>query len=114
MFQGDKQAHGAGKGSLGKAMDFSVVTCPATGELDKSPAVGGRECLYRIAFRNMSRLTMQVATVWWDGAMPQALHLLLTDHDSNLQTLDASIHHGWIPGHSSNCKKGQGCHAQRC
>lgn len=53
MFWGDKQAQAAAEGSLGKAMDFSAAACVAIWEPDKSPAVGSRECLHHIAFRDM-------------------------------------------------------------
>lgn len=87
MFWGDKQAHAAAEGSLGKAMVVCAVACVATRGPDKSQAVSSSDHLYHIVFRDTVCLTMQVVTVRLDGTMPQALHFVCADHGSNLQML---------------------------
>lgn len=93
MFWGDKQAHAAAEGSLGKATVVCAVACSATRGPDKSQAVSSSDHLNHIVFRDIQCRWSPCAS---DGTMPQALHFGCADHGSNLQMLAQEVT-GCIP-----------------
>lgn len=120
MFRGDKQAHAAAEGSLGKAMVVCAVACVATRGPDKSPAVGGRDCLCHIIFRDIQCVSQCRWSVFgWMARCPQdctsclQITAVICKH-WHMKTLHASLQRGWITGRGSNCNQGQACYAQRC
>lgn len=126
MFRGDKQARAAAEGSLGEAVVVCAVACVATRGRDKSPAVGGGDCLHRIVFRD-TRCTSQRrwSLCGWMARCPgrctsrtptTALICKNTDTGRHWRRVlePPPPHHGGTAGHGSSSSRGQGCCAQRC
>lgn len=120
MFWGDKQAHAAAEGSLGKAVVVCAVACIATRGPDKSPAVGGRDCLHHIVFGDIRCISQcRWSPCGWMAPRPETctscmrITAVICKH-WHRKTLDASLQHCGTTGHGSSCNQGQGCYVQRC
>lgn len=115
MLWGDKHAHAASEGSLGKAMVVCALAWVATRGPDKSPAVGCRDCLQHTVFGDIQC----VSQCRWSlcGRMagcPKSctasiqIKAVIYKH-WNRWPQDASLQHGGTTGHGSISNQGQCC-----
>lgn len=100
MFRGDKQAHAAAEGSLGKAMVVCTIACVAARQPDKSPAVGVGDCLHHIVFRDIRCVSQcRWSLCGWMARCPEhctscvQITAVICKH-WHRKTLDASFQHG--------------------
>lgn len=106
MFWGDKQAHAASEGSLGKAMVVCALACVAT-RPDKSPAVGSWDCLHHTVFRDMRCVSQcRWSMCGWMARCPESctasepITAVIYKH-WHRRPLDAFLQHGGTTGHGS-------------
>lgn len=119
MFWGDKQAHAASEGSLGKAMVLCTLAFIATRGPDKSSAVGSRDCLHHTVFRDI-RCFSQCRWSLRGWMVIRAESCTTSEQVTEViykrwhrRRLDASLHHGGTTGHGSIYNLGEVCSAQR-
>lgn len=109
MFWGDKQAHAAAEGSLGKAMVVCAIACLATRGPDKSQAVDSSDCLHHIVFRDIQCVSQcRWSPCGWMAQCPKRCNSCVQITAVickcwHRKTLDASLQHSWITGHGSSC-----------
>lgn len=109
MLWGDKQAHAAAQGSLGKAMVVCAVACVATRGPDKSQAVSSSDHLHHIVFRDIQRVS-QCRWSPCDWMAQCSKHCTSCVQITAVickcwrrKALDASLQHSWITGNGSSC-----------